>query len=106
MRGFLGNFGTSLSRLWGRREGLNLKSIRRARLVYALAYTFELLFYAHHKTWLHLQGSLLGINSATLAYIGHMLMSLVIMLLWSARFKPLIHISLAVTLLGFKSLDD
>ncbi len=99
--GSWGGFSAPFSKLWGKREGLNLKSIRPARLKYVLAYTFELLFYAYHSVWLESGATLFGISQSMLMYIGHIAMSLVIMLLWSAKFRRLIHISLAVTLAGF-----
>jgi DNA-binding CsgD family transcriptional regulator len=99
--GFFSGMGTALAGMRRGQEGLSLGSIRWNRSFYVLAYTFELLFYARHSTWLHTDTSLFGIDSGMLMYVGHILMSLIVMLLWTPRFKRLIRISLAVTLLGF-----
>ena len=101
MSKFLHSMGTSLAGMWRGREGLSLKSIRWNRSFYVMAYVFELLFYSYHKTFLYTDTELFGVSPYMLMYIGHLLMSLVIMLLWSARFKRLIHISIAATLFGF-----
>jgi DNA-binding CsgD family transcriptional regulator len=87
--------------MWGKSEGLSLKNIRPAKLVYVLAYSFELIFYAFHTTFLSVDTKLFGLSPSMLMYIGHILMSLIIMLLWSKRFKHLIYISIATTVLGF-----
>ena len=100
-KGAFHNIGTAFAGIWNKREGLSLKSVRPAMLFYVLAYTFELMFYAYHKTFLHTDAKLFGIGANMLMYIGHILMSLVIMLLWSAKFKRLIHTSVVITLLGF-----
>jgi DNA-binding CsgD family transcriptional regulator len=89
--------------MWREREGVSLASVRPAKLCYVLAYAFELVFYAFHSTFLHTDSKLFGMGSSMLMYIGHILMSLVIMLLWSSKFKHLIYTSVAVTLLGFSA---
>jgi DNA-binding CsgD family transcriptional regulator len=100
-RGFAGRLRTSFAGLWRGQEILNLHSIRWNRSFYFLAYALELLFYAYHNTALHTDSTLFGISPSMLMYIGHILMSLVIMLLWSERFRHLIYISIAVALAGF-----
>lgn len=82
-------------------EGLTLKSIRPARLVYALAYTFELLFFSYSNYFLQVDTTFFGLDASIPIYVGHYLLSLVVMLLWSKKFRPLIRGSLAVTVLGF-----
>ncbi|MCL2124987.1 MAG: helix-turn-helix transcriptional regulator [Oscillospiraceae bacterium] len=101
MSKLLHSIGASNTEMRQCQEGFNPKSIRRNRSVYYLAYAFELLFYAYHKTFLHTDATLFGINSSMMMYAGHIIMSLVIMLLWTDKFKRLIHVSLAVTVIGF-----
>ena len=101
MKGVLHGIATSFTQLWQKSEGLSLRDARPARLFYVLAYSFELLFYAYYTTFLPTNTKLFGVGASMLMYIGHILMSLVIMLLWSAKFKRLINISVAVTLFGF-----
>lgn len=101
MVGFFGKIGASFTGMWHISEGLNMKSIRPAKLYYALAYVFELIFYTYHKTFLHVDSKLFGIDADMLMYIGHILMSLIIMLLWSNKFRPLIYISVVITVAGF-----
>jgi DNA-binding CsgD family transcriptional regulator len=100
-KGFVGRIGASFAGLWRGREKLNLNNIRWNRSFYVMAYAFELLFYAYHSSFLHTDSKLFGLGSSMLMYIGHILMSLIIMLLWSAKFRHLIYTSITVTLLGF-----
>jgi DNA-binding CsgD family transcriptional regulator len=99
-RGFAGDIGASFAELWQTREILNWRSIRWNRSYYILAYVFELLFYGYHSYTLRTDSTLFGIHPSMLMYVGHILMSLVIMLLWSAKFKHLIFTSIGVAVLG------
>jgi DNA-binding CsgD family transcriptional regulator len=100
-KGFVRSIGILFAGMWQGTEGLSLRNVRLSRLIYVLAYSFELIFYAFHKTFLKVDFSLFGIGSNMLMYIGHILMSLIIMLLWSKRFKHLVYISIVTTALGF-----
>ena len=84
-----------------RTYGIHLTDIRSDRLIYALAYAFELILYSTRELFLPMQVALFGLPGNTVVYIGHMFGSLLIMLLWSERFRHLIRISVAVTLAGF-----
>lgn len=84
-----------------REAGVHLADIRPDRLIYALAYTFELILYSTRELFLPMQATLFGLPGNTVVYIGHMFGSLIVMLLWSERFRHLIRISVAVMLAGF-----
>lgn len=91
----------AFSKLWRRREGLNLRSVRPAMLCYTLAYVAELVLYDVKAFFMPVETGLLGLSGWTYMYLGHILASLVVMLLWSKRFKHLVYISVAVMLAGF-----
>jgi DNA-binding CsgD family transcriptional regulator len=94
-------FGAAFTGLWRKREGMTLRSIRPAMIVYMLAYPAELILYHIGQSYMAVETKLLGVAAFTPMYIGHIIFSLVIMLLWSDRFKHLVHISVAVFALGF-----
>ena len=100
MRGFLHSVGSQFSLLWHQREGLSLANVRSARLHYALAYAFELILYALVRDFVTPGVTLFGLSSWTFMYVGHMLVSLVVMLLWSNRFKHFIYVSLSAMAVG------
>jgi DNA-binding CsgD family transcriptional regulator len=66
-----------------------------------LAYAFELMLYAARGEFIPVDAELLGFGSFTWMYLAHILASLAVMLLWSNRFKHLVHISVAVMVVGF-----
>lgn len=76
-------------------------NIRSDRLVYFLAYAFELMLFAARGQFIPMGVSLFGISGWTIAQYAHTIASLVFMLLWSKRFKPLIGVSIALMIVGF-----
>ena len=101
MKEILHGMATPFAEMWQKSEDLNLKGVRPARLLYVLAYSFELMLYAMRGRFIPTGALLFGISDFMVMYIGHILFSLVIMLLWSKKFKHLIHISIAVLIVGF-----
>lgn len=97
----LRGIGSSAAALWRKSEGNSLKSVRRERAVYWLAYAFELTLYGVWQTFLPTETTLLGLPGDTAIYVAHILASLLVMLLWSERFRPLIWVSAAVMVAGF-----
>lgn len=91
----------SFSQIWGKSEDISLSGIRPARLHYVLAYAFELILYSVRGHFIPVRASFMGIPGKTIIYVAHILASLVIMLLWSERFKPLVRASVIVMLAGF-----
>ena len=87
--------------MWHKREGINLKSIRLSRLCYILAYTFELILYCVRGHFMPVGVDFHGVRGALIMTAFHGLTSLVVMLLWSKRFKPLVWVSVIVMILGF-----
>lgn len=90
----------SLDGLWHRSEGISLKNIRPEKAVYMMAYSFELMLYAVWQTFLPVDTSFMGLPGSVVIYVGHILMSLAIMMLWSDRFRRLLLISVAVLMAG------
>lgn len=82
-------------------SSISLKSVRVSMLCYVLAYTFELMLFATRGHYIPVKASLFGIPGKTVIYVAHMLGSLIIMLLWSEKFKHLVRISIATMLIGF-----
>ncbi len=82
-------------------EGIRFKDIRPSRIIYVLAYTLELIFYSARGNFLPLNVSIFGLNGWTVVQVAHGIASLIIMLLWTARFKSLIYVSVAVFVGGF-----
>ncbi len=80
---------------------VSLGSLRPRRYYYYLAYAFELMLYAVRETFLHVDGFLFGIPADTVIYVGHILASLIIMLLWSERFRGLVRLSVVMLVCGF-----
>jgi len=90
--------------LWKKGDGIAISDIRPGRLVYALAYAFELILYSVREVFFQIDTPLFGLPGNMAVYIGHMLGSLVIMLLWSEHFRHLIWVSVGVMLAGFAPL--
>ncbi len=101
MKHFLQRLGASLSAAWGRSGGIRLRSIRRERTAYFLAYAVELVLYAVRQRFLPVEETLFGFPGKTVVYVVHMLVSLVVILLWSERFKNLLRVSVGVMAGGF-----
>lgn len=101
MKGFAGNFKNALSQLRRKSDGVSLSDIRPSRAVYYLAYTFEMILYPLQASFLPMGVTVMGFSAWTIAYVLHMATSLIVMLLWSNRFKPLIWISVVAMTAGF-----
>lgn len=101
MSGFIHNFKISLSQMYRKSGGVSLSNVRPTRCVYSLAYVLELILYSVLTAFLPMGVSIMGVGAWTIAYALHMTASLVVMLLWSERFKPLIWISVVVMVVGF-----
>lgn len=82
-------------------EYLRLSDIRPSRMIYFLAYALELMLFTARGQFLSIGASIFGIKGWTVAHTAHMVASLVFMLLWSAKFKKLIYISVGLMLAGF-----
>ena len=82
-------------------DEIRFGNIRPERLKYALAYVFELLLFSTRSHFLPVGVSFLGLRGQTWIMLAHGLASLIVMLLWSERFRPLIKVSVAVTAAGF-----
>lgn len=80
---------------------LSFSNIRSSRLVYFMAYALELIFFALRGQFLPVGLKVLGINGWTIIQAAHMVASLIVMLLWSSKFKPLLRGSALIMLLGF-----
>jgi DNA-binding CsgD family transcriptional regulator len=100
-KGLLHRTGAVFARMWRTSEPLNLKGIRWYRCVYFLAYAFELMLFAARGEFIPVDTELLGLSGFLWMYLGHILFSLLVMLLWSNRFKHLIHVSVVVMVTGF-----
>ncbi len=87
--------------IFDRSGGIRFRDIRKSRLIYTLAYTFELLLFSFRGHYFSIDTDILGVSGFTVAIAVHGLASLGIMLLWSDCFRPLIRISVAVMILGF-----
>ncbi|MDR1409716.1 MAG: hypothetical protein LBJ12_05545, partial [Oscillospiraceae bacterium] len=100
-KGLIHRTGAAFAGMWRKSEPLNLKGIRWSRHVYFLAYAFELMLYAARGEFIPVNTEFFGLGGFTWMYLGHILASLLVMLLWSNKFKRLIHISVAVMVAGF-----
>ncbi len=102
MRGFFGRTKTSLAQLWQNGGGLNLSSVRPAKWPYILAYSFKDILYQFCQYFnTHTSNTgFFGLSALTCIFVGHMALSLIIMLLWSKKFKPLLYISVAIMTAG------
>lgn len=100
MKAFFNNIINTFTDGWAKSDGIHLSDIRPRRMIYALTYAFELMLFACAQ-FMAEGNTAFGLPEITVLFVAHMAASLVIMLLWSERFKPLIWISAAATLLGF-----
>lgn len=101
MEGYFGKIGSSFLSMWHSREGINLKSIRLSRMCYMLAYTFELILFLVRGHFMPVGADVCGVSGGTIIVAVHGITSVVVMLLWSKRFKPLVWASVSVMVLGF-----
>ncbi len=101
MESFLHGVGASLREMWRRSDGISLRNVRPERTVYMLAYAVELILYAARQKFLPVDEFLLGMPGKTVIYVVHMLVSLIVMLLWSAHFRRLLVVSTAAMAAGF-----
>lgn len=65
-----------------------------------MAYLFELLLYTTIVQFVKLDGEIFGIFEWDVIFALHMAGSLIVMLLWNPKFKPLIYISSVICLAG------
>lgn len=72
-----------------------------SRLCYMLAYAFELILFSVRGHFMPVGADFHGIRGALIMTAFHGLTSLIVMLLWSKRFKPLVWVSVTVMILGF-----
>ena len=78
-----------------------INGIRRSKIPYMLAYTLELILYSVRGNFLPVNASIFGLPGRTVVYVGHMLASLIVILLWSEHFTKLVRISVALMTAGF-----
>ncbi len=101
MSEIVSGFKSALSHMNQKGEALSFSDIRWNKSIYFLAYAFELIFFSVRGQFLPVGVSIFGISGWTITHAVHMAASLVIMLLWSYKFKHLIKISVAAMLIGF-----
>lgn len=101
MQTVLQSIRVSIPKAWRRDGGIRLNGIRPQKAAYFLAYAIELMLYAVRQGFLPVQATLFGLPGKTVVYIAHMLASLLVILLWSERFRPLLRVSVAVMAAGF-----
>lgn len=82
-------------------ESISLKSVRLSKFCYYMAYALELILYSARAHFLPMKTELFGIRGQVIILAFYGLSSLVVMLLWSERFKKLIWASVAVCVAGF-----
>ena len=78
-----------------------LRRVRPEKTVYMLAYTLELILYSVRGTFMAVNATIFGLPGRTVVYVGHMLASLIVIMLWSEHFTKLIRVSVAVMVAGF-----
>ena len=100
MKSLLHSFKRIFVELWYKRSDISLAAVRPNKLIYTLAYTFELILYSCWE-FIETEATFFGISSSMALHVAHYAGSLLIMMLWSDRFRPLIHISVAMMLVGF-----
>ncbi len=101
MKNLSASLKSALKQFGGESEGIRFKDVRASRIIYVLAYALELIFYSYRGNFLPLNVNVFGLNGWTIVQVAHGIASLVIMLLWSARFKSLIYVSVAIFIAGF-----
>lgn len=82
-------------------NGISLNSIRISRYAYFMAYAFELMLFKFRGHFFPVEVPFFKISGYTAVLAVHGIASLIIMLLWSKRFKKLIYISVIITVVGF-----
>jgi DNA-binding CsgD family transcriptional regulator len=91
----------ALKGMWRHSENLSFKGVRWQRCHYYLAYAFELLLFSAVQLYMPVRTQLAGVSAFTIMQASHVLASLVVMLLWSRRFQPLVIGSIGVLVAGF-----
>jgi DNA-binding CsgD family transcriptional regulator len=82
-------------------ESMSLKNVRLSRFCYFMAYSFELILYSLRGHFMPLGTGYFGISGSVFVTVAYGLASLIVMLLWTPKFKPLVRISVLVTAIGF-----
>ena len=82
-------------------ESISLKSVRLSRLCYIFAYALELVLFSVRGHFMPIGDGIFGLNGRTVAMAVHGIASLIVMLLWSERFKRLVWASVIVCVAGF-----
>lgn len=101
MKELIGNIRTTLARTFEKSGGIRFSDIRPQRMIYFMAYAFELMLFAARGQFMPMGASVFGIRGWTIAHVAHMISSLIFMLLWSSRFKNLIRVSVGIMIAGF-----
>ncbi len=101
MKSLASSLKSTFKQFAGESEGISFKDIRPSRIIYVLAYALELIFYSARGNFLPLNVTVFGLNGWTVVQVAHGVASLVVMLLWTVKFKPLIYVSVAVFIAGF-----
>lgn len=92
---------TAFTKLFRKTGGFHFSDIRPSRLIYFLAYTFELMLFAARGQFLPIGADIFGLRAWTLIHAVHMAASLIFMLLWKEKFKKLIYVSVIMMIAGF-----
>ena len=82
-------------------EMIRFSDIRPSRYVYYMAYSFELIFFSVRNNFLPMGANPFGIRGWMIAKTAHMVASLVVMLLWTKKFTPLLRTVALIMLAGF-----
>ncbi len=97
----MGSFKLQLRQIFQGGEPIRFSQIRWEKSIYFLAYALELIFFSVRGQFLPFGGRIFGITAWSIVQPLHMVASLVVMLLWSDKFKKLLRGSAALMLLGF-----
>ncbi len=87
--------------LFEKGEEMRISDIRRTKLVYFLAYAFELMIFNARGQFMPIGMDIFGISGWTVIKAFHGIASLVFMFLWTAKFKKLVNISVILMIVGF-----
>ncbi len=101
MSSYLGRINESFFSMWKTREGISFRKVRLSRLCYMLAYSIELILYSVRNHFMPIDREFCGLPGRFIVLAVYGISSLVIMLLWSRRFKHLVWISVLVMIAGF-----
>lgn len=82
-------------------NGISLNSIRISKYAYFMAYAFELMLFKTRGHFFPVEVPFFKISGYTAVLAVHGIASLIVMLLWSNRFKKLIYVSVTVMVAGF-----